>query len=78
MRKIFHGYYQPSDAKFDNIWSEGLLVSDTSVLLHLFRFMPKQRGEVLAAESVFGEFRHWTESFKVPQPTAPSDRFRFC
>ncbi|ESY24383.1 MULTISPECIES: PIN-like domain-containing protein [unclassified Mesorhizobium] len=58
MRKTFHGFYEPTAAEFEKIWSEGLLVPDTNVLLHLFRFMPKQRAEVLAAFQSFGQ-RLW-------------------
>ncbi|RWB57615.1 MAG: hypothetical protein EOQ47_09515 [Mesorhizobium sp.] len=58
MRKIFPEYYQPTDAEFEKLWSEGLLVPDNNVLFHLFRFMPKQREEVLAAFKLFGD-RLW-------------------
>ncbi|MER9494148.1 PIN-like domain-containing protein [Mesorhizobium sp. M0320] len=58
MRNIFHGYYQPTDAEFKKLWTEGLLVPDNNVLIHLFRFMPKQREEVLAAFKSFGD-RLW-------------------
>ena len=54
MRKIFHGYYPPTTKEFEELWSKGLLVPDTNVLLHLVRFMPKQREEVLAAFKSFG------------------------
>ncbi|RWC34654.1 MAG: hypothetical protein EOS70_13805 [Mesorhizobium sp.] len=58
MRKVFHGYYPPADEEIEKLWSHGILVPDTNVLKHLFRFMPKQRAEVLAAFSSFGE-RLW-------------------
>ncbi|TIN18819.1 MAG: hypothetical protein E5Y31_25305 [Mesorhizobium sp.] len=58
MRNTFHGYYQPSEEEFEKLWSEGLLVPDNNVLMHLFRFMPKQRQEVLAAFKSFGD-RLW-------------------
>lgn len=58
MRKIFHGYYEPTPKEFEKLWSEGLLVPDNNVLMHLFRFMPKQRAEVLAAFRSFGD-RLW-------------------
>lgn len=58
MRKMFHGYYQPTAEEFERLWSEGLLAPDNNVLIHLFRFMPKQREEVLAAFKSFGN-RLW-------------------
>lgn len=58
MRKIFQGYYQPSPEQFEKLWTEGLLVPDNNVLNHLFRFMPKQSEEVLAAFKSFGD-RLW-------------------
>ncbi|MER8964507.1 PIN-like domain-containing protein [Mesorhizobium sp. M0808] len=58
MRKLFHGFYEPSEKEFEKIWSDGLLVPDTNVLLHLFRFMPERRAEILAAFKSFGD-RLW-------------------
>ncbi|TIQ46740.1 PIN-like domain-containing protein [Mesorhizobium sp.] len=58
MHKTFRGYYQPTAKEFEKLWSEGLLVPDNNVLMHLFRFMPKQRQEVLAAFKSFGD-RLW-------------------
>nr|WP_287324082.1 PIN-like domain-containing protein [Mesorhizobium sp.] len=55
---MFHGYYEPTPEEFEKIWSAGLLVPDTNVLLHLFRFMPARRAEVLAAFESFGN-RLW-------------------
>jgi hypothetical protein len=58
MRDKFHGYYEPTKAEFEKMWDHGLLVPDTNVLFHLFRFMPKQRDEVQAAFKSFGD-RLW-------------------
>ncbi|TPL96938.1 hypothetical protein FJ960_25030 [Mesorhizobium sp. B2-3-11] len=58
MRKIFHGFYEPTKKELEKIWKTGLLVPDTNVLLHLFRFMPARRAEVLAAFKSFGD-RLW-------------------
>ncbi|MEQ9468290.1 MAG: PIN domain-containing protein [Ekhidna sp.] len=38
MRKHFPGYYKPSKDDFRKLWSEGLFVFDTNVLLDLYRF----------------------------------------
>ena len=36
MRKIFPGFYSPSDADFKKLWAEGLFIFDTNVLLDLY------------------------------------------
>lgn len=38
MRKLFPGYYNPSEAEFKEMWSKGLFVFDTNVLLDLYRY----------------------------------------
>lgn len=37
MKESFLGYYQPTEDEFNKLWSEGLVVLDTNVLLHLYR-----------------------------------------
>lgn len=41
MRKLFPGYYTPTDEEFERIWKEGLIVFDTNVLLDLYRYSDK-------------------------------------
>lgn len=38
MRKIFPGFYSPSEAEFKKLWSEGIFIFDTNVLLDLYRY----------------------------------------
>lgn len=38
MRQQFPGYYRPTKEDFPKLWSEGLFVFDTNVLLDLYRF----------------------------------------
>jgi len=38
MRKIFPGFYSPSDADFKKLWVEGIFIFDTNVLLDLYRY----------------------------------------
>jgi hypothetical protein len=38
MRKLFPGYYSPSQEEFEKIWQEGLIIFDTNVLLDLYRY----------------------------------------
>jgi len=45
MKKLFRGYYPPTEAELDEIWDEGLIVLDTNALLNLFRYTETTRGE---------------------------------
>lgn len=38
MKKLFPGYYSPSDEDFKKMWDEGIFVLDTNVLLDLYRY----------------------------------------
>lgn len=38
MRKLFPGYYAPSQEEFEKIWQKGLIIFDTNVLLDLYRY----------------------------------------
>lgn len=47
MRDHFYGYYRPTDKDYESLWSEGVVVVDTSVLLNLYRLPVKAREEFL-------------------------------
>src|ERR1051326_2512026 len=47
MRSRFPGYYRPSEAEFTQLWADCLFVPDTNILLHLFRYGEKTRGQVI-------------------------------
>lgn len=49
MRNAFRGYYRPTDAELQEVWSDGLLIFDTNALLNLFRYTRETREEFLAA-----------------------------
>ena len=36
MRNQFRGFFKPSDAQLERLWSECLFVLDTSVLLNIY------------------------------------------
>jgi len=38
MRNKFPGYYNPSESDFKKLWSEGIFIFDTNVLLDLYRY----------------------------------------
>lgn len=43
MKDLFPGHYQPTQADFDRLWKDGVLVLDTNVLLNLYRHNPNDR-----------------------------------
>lgn len=47
MRHLFPGHYRPSDDTLSKMWSEGIIVPDTNVLLDLYRYPASTCVEVL-------------------------------
>lgn len=47
MRKLFPGYYAPTKADYQQLWTEGLIVLDTNVLLDLYRLPATARDELM-------------------------------
>ncbi len=47
MRDLFWEYYRPSDEEFSRLWEEAMLVFDTNVLLHLYRYTPGTRNDLI-------------------------------
>ncbi len=47
MKTIFHGYYQPTEQEFDDLWQNCLFVLDTNVLLNLYRYSPEASNKFL-------------------------------
>lgn len=58
MRDEFSGYYPPTEAEFDQLWSDGLLVLDTNALLSLYRLKPTGRDQWLQVMGNFAD-RLW-------------------
>lgn len=48
MKTPFFGYYPPTEAEYERLWKEGLVVLDTNVLLNLYRLPTTARDELLA------------------------------
>ena len=46
MRDMFPGYYSPTKDEYEQLWTEGLFVLDTNILLNLYR-LPKGAREDL-------------------------------
>ena len=38
MKKMFPGYYLPSEEDFESLWKEGLFIFDTNVLLDMYSY----------------------------------------
>lgn len=51
MRKSSIGYYAPTKLEYEKLWSEGVFVFDTNVLLDIYRLPQKVRGELLSTMS---------------------------
>jgi hypothetical protein len=47
MKKMFPGYYRPSDEEFEQLWAECVFVFDANVLLNLYRYSPDTSKELL-------------------------------
>ena len=47
MSDLFREYYRPSDEEFSRLWQEATFVFDTNVLLHLYRYTPSTRNDLL-------------------------------
>jgi predicted nucleic acid-binding protein len=48
MRDLFPGHYQPTSEDFGRIWTEGLFVFDTNVLLDIFRYSQETAEQLLS------------------------------
>ena len=53
MRKLFNGYYRPSDKEFDHIWETAAIALDANVLLNLYRYSTDTRDRLM---SILKEF----------------------
>ena len=47
MKKIFPGYYRPSDDQVSEAWATGLFVLDANVLLNLYRYPKEARDNLI-------------------------------
>lgn len=47
MKSLFPGHYKPTQADFDALWSDGIVVLDTNVLLSLYRTPDLARNEII-------------------------------
>jgi hypothetical protein len=58
MKKMFSGYYRPTDDEFSKIWADCVFVLDANVLLNLYRYTPETRDELLRVLTEYSE-RIW-------------------
>ncbi len=47
MKKIFPGYYRPTEEDFSNLWNSCLFVLDANVLLNLYRYSQETSNELI-------------------------------
>jgi hypothetical protein len=47
MKKIFPGYYRPTEEEFSNLWNSCLFVLDANVLLNLYRYSQETSNELI-------------------------------
>lgn len=48
MKQTFPGYYRPTDEEFSQLWDDCIFTLDTNVLLHLYRYTPDTREDLLS------------------------------
>ena len=41
MKKLFPGYFTPTEDEFKTLWNEGVFIFDTNILLHFYRYNEK-------------------------------------
>lgn len=58
MKDDFKGFYVPTEAEYETLWSDGLIVLDTNVLLELYKITAAARDEFLALLESLGS-RLW-------------------
>lgn len=43
MRKMFRGYYYPTEAEFSELWEKGIFIFDANILLNIYRYSENTR-----------------------------------
>ena len=43
MKKLFPGYYRPSDEDFAEMWQKAIFAFDANMLLNIYRYTPQTR-----------------------------------
>lgn len=47
MKKLFPGYYRPSETDFASLWDNCIFVFDANVLLNLYRYSTETSAELI-------------------------------
>jgi hypothetical protein len=47
MKKTFPGFYRPTPTEFSKLWQECIFTIDANVLLNLYRYSSRARGELI-------------------------------
>jgi hypothetical protein len=60
MRESFFGYYRPTDAEYETLWKDALIVFDANALLNFYRVPPKGR------EALFKTLEYFADRLWIP------------
>lgn len=72
MKNKFPGYYLPSKEEFSVLWSKGLFIFDTSVLLDFYRYTPE------TVDTLFAIMEKVNERIWIPYHVAYEYHKNFC
>jgi PIN like domain/SWIB/MDM2 domain len=64
MRKIFPGYFRPTETEFEGIWDTAIIALDANVLLNLYRYSESAR------KALLGALRSVKERIYIPNQAA--------
>ena len=64
MKNKFFEYYAPTDEQIKNIWTNGIIVLDTNMLINLYRYTEKTRNDL------FGVLEHYKDRIWIPYQVA--------
>lgn len=64
MKDLFRGYYRPTEEELTELWAGCLFVPDANVVLNLYRYSERTRGELMAI------FRHVSDRLWLPHQAA--------
>lgn len=53
MRRLFNGYYRPSEQEFDDFWKTAVIALDANVLLNLYRYSSETRDRLITVLEMF-------------------------
>src|SRR5659263_681430 len=64
MKTTFHGYYQPTDEEFSQLWKDSEFVFDANVLLNIYRYSQD------TSETIIDIFSKFSDRLWIPRQVA--------